>query len=154
MRSGPGSKEMNTAVTEGTRWSKSFGPGGDSLTTAPPAALTSCSTTAWTLSLWTFLQQLKAQEPFLLTCFRCNRELECILEKRHPPDFFSLGRSCGERLSYTPLDFSSVNCRIVDNLRCDKKPQVEALLGPDSSQAAIRASWAPEMLGRDLRCQE
>lgn len=71
-RTWPGSEEMNPAVTEGTRQSKSCGPGGDSLTRVPPAALTSCSTTAWSLSPRTFPRPAESQKPSLLTCSRCN----------------------------------------------------------------------------------
>lgn len=38
----------------GTRWSKSCSPRGHSPTTVPPDAPTSCSTSAWSLSLKTF----------------------------------------------------------------------------------------------------
>lgn len=68
-RAWPGSEERNTAVTEGTRWSKSCSPGGDSLTTVPPAAPTSCSTTAWSLSPKTFPQPAESPgtvPPYLL----------------------------------------------------------------------------------------
>lgn len=71
----------------GARCSKSRSPRGHSPTTAPPDALTSCSTSAWSLSPKTFPPPAESPEPFLLTCYRCNRELELILENRVWPDF-------------------------------------------------------------------
>lgn len=105
-RAWPGSEEMNTAVTEGARWSKSCRPGGDSLTTVPPAAPTSCSTTAWSLSPKTSPQP--AESPGTIPPYLLQMQ-ESAFWRRGSARLPSLGPSVWEQVSYLPLGFSSVS---------------------------------------------
>lgn len=100
---------MNRPVT--TRRSTSCGPRGRFLTTAPPAAPTSCSTTAWSLSLKTSRGQLKAQEPFLLTCWRGSPAASTFWRGGISLIPLSGNRRLGTHCVHASLGFSSASRR-------------------------------------------